>query len=1075
METLAASGPSKAGRGHEAPAILLLCATALLLLSMISYLRPLFGAEPQLQAPNRNWCGALGFYTAHYLFSFLGLVAALPLGLLALRAVRVILGRESERRLPLVLAGMSGIALAASGLCGAFGQLWLPAAYVRPGGWLGALVWPLCNALVGRVGSVIALLVLGLLSVMVVVPFSPAALLKAARERARRAPVRKPARRARPARALRDDDEDEEDERPVRPGRGQAAQAPEGPRTASRLFEDEPARRPEPRPERPPLRVVGPRPVLMPTPPEEPEDDELQLEMERPQPVAPREIPRPPEPASPQAWEEEDAAEEAAAAEDELHLDEEDLQFEIEAAPQPAPARPIPPASSYFEDDDDEDEPAPSPRRPAGWYEGIEDLDEEEETRPARPAPAAPTPQPWNWNGQAEDDEDDELQLEIEQPSAPPPRRPAPYFVDIAEAEEAAPAAPAAPAPRPASNESPDDELRLDEDELRLEEDELRLEDHDLQIESVPPPEPAWQSPTGRPAPYFAEAEDDDEDEEPPAPRRPVSPYFPYGDGVAERPQRLADRFMDPRRDPQGLEVEDEDEEEPEYITPAPARPAAAPAPLPPRPPERPVRPEPPPPPPPKPVNHWEDYVLPSLDLLASNPQADQPLDEEHYYTVSNILVDKLQAFGVQGSVVGISPGPVVTTYEFSPAPGVKISRVVALADDLAMVLKVDRVRVVGSIPGKVAIGIEIPNPVRSTVYLKDILLSDEFRESRSKLTLALGFDVVGRPAVANLAKMPHLLIAGATGAGKSVAINAFIASILFRATPAEVRLLMIDPKRIELSVYDDIPHLLHPVVVEAKQASRALLWAVHEMERRYRLLEQHRVKSFMSYNEIADEPLPYIVVIVDELADLMMVASKDVETSIARLAQMARAAGMHIILATQRPSVDVLTGLIKANFPTRISFKVSSKVDSRTILDGVGAEHLLGMGDMLFLPPGAAKLQRIHGAFISEQETERLVEYLKTQGLAEYDESVLQEMEDEPEAAAAAPEEDEYDAKYDEAVAVVTETGVASISMVQRRLRVGYNRAARMIELMEREGIVGPADGSKPREVLVRSGYEDE
>lgn len=339
-------------------------------------------------------------------------------------------------------------------------------------------------------------------------------------------------------------------------------------------------------------------------------------------------------------------------------------------------------------------------------------------------------------------------------------------------------------------------------------------------------------------------------------------------------------------------------------------------------------------------------------------------------------------------------------------------------------------------------------------------------------LSLALGFDVIGRPVVANLARMPHLLIAGATGAGKSVAINAFIASILFKATPEEVRLLMIDPKRIELSVYDNIPHLLHPVVVEAKMASRALLWAVREMERRYRLLEERRVKSFVSYNQVAEEKLPYIVIIVDELADLMMVASKDVETSIARLAQMARAAGMHIILATQRPSVDVLTGLIKANFPTRISFKVSSKVDSRTILDGSGAEHLLGMGDMLFLPPGAAKLQRIHGAFISEQETERLVTHLQGQGSAEYDESVLQGIEEDAEVASQPCEE--YDEKYDEAVAVVTETGQASISMVQRRLRVGYNRAARMIEIMEKEGIVGPADGSRPREVLARSSYSD-
>ena len=463
-------------------------------------------------------------------------------------------------------------------------------------------------------------------------------------------------------------------------------------------------------------------------------------------------------------------------------------------------------------------------------------------------------------------------------------------------------------------------------------------------------------------------------------------------------------------------------------------------------------------------------YRLPSITLLERNTQDDLEVDRKHYYKVSEILVNKLRDFGVQGTVEGVSPGPVVTTYEFAPAAGVKINKIVSLADDLAMVLKVDRVRIVGSIPGKAALGIEIPNPVRRTVFLRDILMGDVYRKSASHLTLALGFDVIGRPMVADLARMPHLLIAGATGAGKSVAINAFISSILFKATPDEVRLLMIDPKRIELSVYEGIPHLLHPVVVEPKMASRALIWAVREMERRYKLLEAVRVKSFGSYNEIAEEKLPYIVIIVDELADLMMVASKDVETSIARLAQMARAAGMHIMLATQRPSVDVLTGLIKANFPTRISFKVSSKVDSRTILDGSGAEHLLGLGDMLFLPPGAAKLQRIHGAFISEEETERIISFLKEQGSAEYDESVLRVVEEEPDAEG--DEARDYDEKYDEAVAVVTETGQASISMVQRRLRVGYNRAARMIEMMEREGIVGPADGSRPREVLARGDY---
>ncbi len=467
------------------------------------------------------------------------------------------------------------------------------------------------------------------------------------------------------------------------------------------------------------------------------------------------------------------------------------------------------------------------------------------------------------------------------------------------------------------------------------------------------------------------------------------------------------------------------------------------------------------------------EYQLPPLSLLDQNDQEIEEVARKHYFEVSDILLAKLLDFGVHGIIDGISPGPVVTTYEFAPAPGVKINKIAGLADDLAMALRVDRVRVVGSIPGKAALGIEIPNPVRKTVYLQDILLGKKYCHSSARLLIGLGFDVIGQPVVADLARMPHLLIAGATGAGKSVAINAFIASILFKATPEEVRLLLIDPKRIELSVYEGIPHLLHPVVVEPKMASRALLWAVREMERRYKLLEEAKVKSFASYNKVSEEPLPYVVIIVDELADLMMVASKDVEHSIARLAQMARAAGMHILLATQRPSVDVLTGLIKANFPTRISFKVSSKVDSRTILDGSGAEHLLGMGDMLFLPPGAAKLQRIHGAFISEHETERIVAFLKEQGSAEYDQSAMEVVEKGEDEING--EEMEHDARYDEAVAIVTESGQASISMVQRRLRVGYNRAARMIEMMEKEGLVGPAEGSRPREVLARREYSGE
>jgi S-DNA-T family DNA segregation ATPase FtsK/SpoIIIE len=473
-----------------------------------------------------------------------------------------------------------------------------------------------------------------------------------------------------------------------------------------------------------------------------------------------------------------------------------------------------------------------------------------------------------------------------------------------------------------------------------------------------------------------------------------------------------------------------------------------------------------------KPVSSGE-YRLPGIGLLDKVEQSEDEVDLEHYYEVSRKLEEKLADFGIAGKVAGISPGPIVTTYEFAPAPGIKITRIMSLADDLAMGLKAESVRIVGSIPGKAALGIEIPNPKREIVYIRDIIASEQFKNASSMLTIGLGKDVIGQPVVADLTKMPHLLIAGATGSGKSIGINAIICSILFKATPDEVRFLMIDPKRIELSGYENIPHLLHPVVVNPKMANRALQWAVHEMERRYVLLEEKRVKSFSSYNEAVEdeEKLPLIVIVVDELSDLMMVSSREVEESIARLAQMARAAGMHLILATQRPSVDVLTGLIKANLPTRISFKVFSKVDSRTILDMSGAEHLLGAGDSLFMPPGKAKMERIHGTYISEKETERIITFLKEQGTAQYEESVIEAVEEQEGNGDFISDED-YDEKYDAAVALVCETGQASISMVQRRLRVGYNRAARMIEIMEKEGIVGPSDGSKPREVLARKEY---
>ena len=436
-----------------------------------------------------------------------------------------------------------------------------------------------------------------------------------------------------------------------------------------------------------------------------------------------------------------------------------------------------------------------------------------------------------------------------------------------------------------------------------------------------------------------------------------------------------------------------------------------------------------------------------------------------------------------------MNPGPIVTLYEFEPAPGIKISRILNLQDDLAMVLRAMSVRIIAPIPGKGAVGIEIPNEHRETVYLKELLVSEVFQKPGHPLTFALGKDTAGGAVVSNLASMPHLLIAGATGAGKSVCLNAIITSILYKATPKDVKFLMIDPKRLELSLYRDIPHLLHPVVVEPKKAAAALSWAVKEMERRYEWMEQVGVRDIDKYNAkmakagkkkppapsteedeiVPDAPpdrLPYIVVIIDELSDLMMVASRDVEEAILRLAQMARASGIHLVVATQRPSVDVLTGTIKINLPVRIAFKVTSKFDSRTILDVQGAETLLGRGDMLFMPPGASNLQRIHGSYVSESEVMRVVDFIKQQADPEYDESVVIPSADGEETGSDEP----MDEKYDEAVALVARLRQASISLVQRHLRIGYNRAARIIEQMEAEGIVGPSDGSKPREVLVRS-----
>jgi S-DNA-T family DNA segregation ATPase FtsK/SpoIIIE len=478
-------------------------------------------------------------------------------------------------------------------------------------------------------------------------------------------------------------------------------------------------------------------------------------------------------------------------------------------------------------------------------------------------------------------------------------------------------------------------------------------------------------------------------------------------------------------------------------------------------------------------MHSGKGYQVPSFRFLNDPDQPPVSSDDKNLRMQSQLLEKKLDDFGVHGKVVAVSPGPVITTYEYEPAAGVKINKIVNLSDDLSLALRAISIRIVAPIPGKAVVGIEVPNVNREKVCFKEIVASGVFDKSPSKLTLCLGKDIVGNPVVAALDKMPHLLIAGATGTGKSVALNAMICSLLYKATPDDVKLIMVDPKRIELSSYDGIPHLITPVVVDAKKATNALFWAVREMERRYELLSKMNTRNIGQYNkkiernEKPDEDgewqkLPYLVIVIDELADLMMLASRDVEVTLTRLAQMARAAGIHLILATQRPSVDVLTGIIKANFPTRLTFQVSSKTDSRTIIDTNGAENLLGSGDMLFLPPGTAKLQRIHGAYISESELVQITKFLRAQAKPEYDDEVTEATA----ANATADEEQEYDERYDDAVALVTKTRQASISMIQRHLRVGYNRAARMVEVMEKEGVVGPSDGVKPRKVLV-TGYE--
>ncbi|HTU46197.1 MAG TPA: DNA translocase FtsK 4TM domain-containing protein [Bryobacteraceae bacterium] len=478
-------------------------------------------------------------------------------------------------------------------------------------------------------------------------------------------------------------------------------------------------------------------------------------------------------------------------------------------------------------------------------------------------------------------------------------------------------------------------------------------------------------------------------------------------------------------------------------------------------------------------------YRLPTSELLNEVPEGNG-YDSFELKDIAGRIKSKLEEFNVRGSVVQINPGPVVTTFEYKPEAGVKYSRITTLNEDLCLGLQAESI-LIERLPGKPTVGIEVPNTRREVISLRAILESDEFRDSPSRMTMALGKDINGRIKVASLETMPHLLIAGSTGSGKSVMLNAMIMSFLYKATPDEVRMIMVDPKRVELGIYEGIPHLLTPVITEPKKATNALRNAVLEMERRLKLLAAQGVRNIDQYNrkivqlrqeprnlfeedEAEDaKPLPYVLILIDELADLMMLERANVEECITRLAQMARAVGMHLVLATQRPSVDVITGLIKANFPSRISFRVATRVDSRTVLDTMGAEHLLGKGDMLFLPPGSSRLTRVHGAFVTEAETIRVVDFWKEQATPEYDDTFLMAPPPEDDEENAEVFEGEQDPMYEDAVRVVVEMGKASTSTLQRRLRLGYGRAARILDVMQRDGIIGPPDGSKPREVLKR------
>jgi S-DNA-T family DNA segregation ATPase FtsK/SpoIIIE len=479
-------------------------------------------------------------------------------------------------------------------------------------------------------------------------------------------------------------------------------------------------------------------------------------------------------------------------------------------------------------------------------------------------------------------------------------------------------------------------------------------------------------------------------------------------------------------------------------------------------------------------------FKLPPSSLL-HRPDEQQAIDAGELKLLAQVLTGKYAEFDVHGQITQINPGPVVTTFEFKPEAGIKYSRITNLTEDLCLALKAESI-LIERMAGKSTVGIQVPNREREIIWLRENIESTEFIGSKSKLTLALGKDINGRIVTADLNGMPHLLIAGSTGAGKSVAINAMIMSILYKATPDQVRLILVDPKRLELGNYEGVPHLYTPIITEPKLAANALRNAVREMERRLKLLAEKGVRNIDQYNKLFDEsdtpslfgdsaeerPLPYIVIIIDELADLMMLDSSNVEESITRLAQMARAVGIHLVLATQRPSVDVITGLIKANFPARMSFRVATKVDSRTILDANGAEALLGRGDMLYLPSGSARVHRLHAPYVTEKEIAAVVEFWRAQGLAEYEEKFLQAPKEERADSNSGAEDGEdeetaNDPLYEDAVKLVVEFGKASTSLLQRRLRIGYGRAAHLIDLMERDGIVGAADGPKPREVLKR------